>query len=302
MTRQTIAVIGATGAQGGSVAQHLLSSGKFNVKALTRNPHAEKAAWLKKAGAELIQVDLNDPASLEKAIQGCYGVFGMTNFWEHFGNEYQHGKNIIDAVAKSNTEVFILSTLPGYEKLTGGKFSVPHVDIKYALQEYAISVKPDSIFFHPGYYYENFLSYFIPQKAEDGTYTFGFPQGDTKLAGYSVEDTGGIVSAIFEQPNQYSRTIIPGLGDDLTGNEYAAIMTKVLGKTIHYTYIPNEIYGKLGFPGAEELGNMFEVQRLYVPERQKDVELSKSVYPAIQSFEQWSQKNKQKLAVALNIG
>ncbi len=296
MSSQTILVTGATGAQGGSVATHLLASGKFKVKALTRNPDSEKAAWLKEKGAEIVQGDMNDLISLENAMQGCYGVFGVTNFWEHFGNEHQLGKNIIDAAVKSGVQIFVLSTLPGYEKLTNGKLKVPHVDIKYALQEYASVVKPDTIFFHPAYYYENFLTYFAPQKNENGDYAFGFPQGDTKLAGYAVEDTGGLIAAIFNHPENYSGKVVPGVGDDLTGNEYATIMTKTLGKPIHYNYIPNEIYAQLGFPGAEELGNMFEVQRLYIPQRQKDLELSRSICPAIQTFEQWMAKNKNKFA------
>lgn len=297
MSRQTILVTGATGAQGGSVATQLLSTAQFKVRVLTRNPDAEQAVWLKEKGAEIVQGDMNDLSSLENAMQDCYGVFGVTNFWEHFGNEYRLGKNIIDAVVKSGVEVFVLSTLPGYENLTNGKFKVPHVDIKYALQEYASVVKPATIFFHPAFYFENFLTYFVPHKNENGDYAFGFPQGDTRLAGYSVEDTGGLLTTIFNHPENFLGKVVPGVGDDLTGNEYAAIMTRTLGKAIHYNHIPNEVYANLGFPGAEELGNMFEVQRLYVPQRQKDLELSRSIYPAIQTFEQWMANNKNKFAV-----
>lgn len=184
METQTILVIGATGAQGGSVAKHLLSTGKFRIKALTRNPNSNKATWLKEAGAEVVQGNLNDLKSLETVMQGCDGVFGMTNFWEHFNSEYQHGKNIVDTAVKSGVRVLVLSTLPSYEKLTGGKFNVPHFETKHALQEYASTVKPDTIFFHPAFYYENFLTYFVPQKNENGAYVFSFPQGNTKLAGY----------------------------------------------------------------------------------------------------------------------
>lgn len=84
MKTQSILVTGATGAQGGSVARHLLQTGNFRVKALTRNPDAEKAQWLKEMGAELVQGNMADRDSLESAMEGCFGVFGMTNFREHF--------------------------------------------------------------------------------------------------------------------------------------------------------------------------------------------------------------------------
>lgn len=295
---KTILVTGATGAQGGSVARHLLKSGRFHVKALTRNPDSENAKKLKGLGAEVVKGNMDDTSSLESAMQGCYGVFGVTNFWEHFNGEFQHGKNIINAVWKSGVPHFVMSTLPGYDKLSGGTIKVPHFDLKYSLQEYASAEKPDSIFFHPAYYYENFLSFFVPQKEDDGSYSFGFPQGDSKLAGYSVEDTGGVISEIFTAPEKYHGKVIPGVGDDLTGDEYASIMTSVLGKEIKYHHIPNEVYSKLGFPGAEEMGNMFEVQRIYIPERSQDLQFSRSIYPGMHSFEQWLQAHREKF---LNI-
>lgn len=296
MASQTILVTGATGGQGGSVASHLLSEGKFNVRALTRNPDSEKAQQLKSAGAEVVKGDLDNMDELADAMKDCYGVFGVTNFWEHFQKEYDHGKNIIDAVVKTNVSNFIFSTLANYKKLSGGKFDVPHCDLKAQLQEYAASLKPNSIFVSVAFYYENFLSFFPPQKAEDGSYSFGFPQGDTKLASVSVEDVGGVVARIFDEPEKYYGKVVGIVGDDLKGNEYAEIMTNSLGKKVAYNYISVEVYSKLGFPGAEELGNMFETQRLFIKERQKDVDESKRLFPGIQTFKEWMGKNKEKFS------
>src|SRR6478735_7343876 len=101
MKKKLILVTGATGAQGGSVARALLADEHFSVRILTRNGSSPKALELKAAGAEVAQGDLDDTASLIRAMRGCYGVFGVTNFWEHFDREYQQGKNLIDAVKLS---------------------------------------------------------------------------------------------------------------------------------------------------------------------------------------------------------
>src|SRR5690348_14939899 len=106
---RSILVIGATGAQGGSVASHLLSGGKFHVRCLTRNPASDRAVALRSAGAEIVRGDLDDPITLRAAMAGCYGVFGVTNFWEHFQREQQHGRNLIEAVAAAGIAHFVFS-------------------------------------------------------------------------------------------------------------------------------------------------------------------------------------------------
>src|SRR4051794_4366125 len=110
--KQTVLVTGATGAQGGSVARALLSNNQFNVRCLTRNTSSANAIALAQSGAELVQGDLENVDTLKAAMEGCYAVFGVTNFWEHYENEYLHGKNLVDAVAQSNIKHFVFSTLP----------------------------------------------------------------------------------------------------------------------------------------------------------------------------------------------
>lgn len=294
--KKTILVTGATGAQGGSVARYLLEDGQFAVRALTRNIESAKGVALREAGAELVAGDLNDAASLEAAMQGCYGVFGVTNFWEHFDNESVHGKNLVDAVVKTGIDHFIYSSLRSAIKESKGELKVPHLDIKAELEEYAKKVKPDSSFVHVAFYYENFLSFFPPQKGEDGSFSFGFPQGDTKLAAVSVDDIGGVVRAMFKDPGTYKGKTVGIVGDDLPVADYAATMGEVLNKTVHYNYIPQQQFAAFGFPGAEELANMFEFNRVYIPERQADLQESKSLDPAIRSFRQWLGQNKEQFA------
>jgi uncharacterized protein YbjT (DUF2867 family) len=292
MKKKLILVTGATGAQGGSVARALLADDQFAVRILTRNTSSPKALELKADGAEIVQGDLDDTASLLRAMRGCYGVFGITNYWEHFEKEYQHGKNLIDAVKLSEIQHFVFHSLPDYKQLSSGKYPTPHCDIKAELQRYCKSLDIPASFLHTAFYYENFFSFFPPQKATDGSLFFGFPQGDTRLAMVSVEDTGGVVRSIFNYPEAYIGRTVGAVGSDNNCTEYAKQMSKVLNQNIQYKYIHQAVYADLGFPGAEELANMFEVQRLFITDRQIDLIESYGLNTEMQTFEKWLYKNK----------
>lgn len=297
--QQTILVTGATGAQGGGVARHLLKGGKFRVRCLTRNPDSEKSKALKQAGAEIARGDLDNAASLKAALAGCYGVFGVTNFWEHFGKEKQQGINLIDAIKEAKTPHFVFSILPPAKKLSGGKLDVPHFDIKAEMEDYARGLKLGATFVNVAFYFENFLGFFPPKKQANGTWAFGFPQGDTPLAGVAVEDVGGVVAAIFARPADFKDQTVGIVGDDLPPKKYAEIMTRVLGKTVVYNYITRDVFAGFGFPGADDLANMFEFYRLHVPNRASDVARSRFLYPPMQTFEPWLKANKEKFLAAL---
>ncbi len=290
---KTILVTGATGAQGGSVARHLLQQGDFKVRCLTRNPESDAALALKSKGAEVAKGDLSDKATLSAAMQECYGVFGVTNFWEHFDGELQHGKNLVDAVEAANIKHFVFSTLPSAEKLSNGTLSVAHFETKAAMEDYSRSKDIPATYVHAAFYFENFLSYFPPTQMEDGTYGFGFPQGNTPLATLSIEDLGGIVNTIFNNPSKYIGQLVGAVSEDLEPAKYAEIMTKVLGKTIQYNDIPREVFASFGFPGAEELATQFTCNRLHILERKVDRKASHEMYPNIKGFEQWLTENKE---------
>lgn len=292
--RKRILVTGATGAQGGSVARHLLADGGYIVRALTRNPDSDKAVALKNAGAEVVKGDQGNPDSLRSAVDGCYGVFGVTNFWEHFDKEYELGKNLVDAVAGGEVRHFVFSTLPPAEKISGGELPVPHFDIKAKLEDYSRELNLPATIIHVAFYYENWLSFFPPQEQEDGSWTFGFPQGEIPLAAVSVEDTGGVVATIFNDPERFIGRTVGIVGDDLPPAEYAEIMSRILGKRVVYNHIDRETFASFGFPGADDLANMFDFNRRFIPNRQKDLEESKSLYSGMQRFESWLKDNKDK--------
>lgn len=291
MTRKTILVFGATGAQGGSVARSLLARGRFAVRAITRNPDSPAAQQLRELGAEIVKGDLDDPASLYAALLGCDAAFGVTNFWEHFEKEGPQGRNLVNAVAASRVEHFVFSTLPPIEKETGGALRSPHFDLKAEHEELARSLGIPATFVHVPFYYENFLYFFPPRPSADGGFTFGFPQGNTPLAAISVQDVGSIVAPLFEERERWIGKVLKLAGDEIQAKEYAAIMSRVTGQQIRYTHVPREVFAALGFPGAEDLADMFEYYRLHIPSRLRDIESCRTLAPELQSFETWAERN-----------
>jgi uncharacterized protein YbjT (DUF2867 family) len=298
-SQKRILVTGATGTQGGSVARHLLRTGNFAVRALTRNPDSDKARALQAAGVELVKGDLEDIGSVRAALKGVSIVFGVTNFWEHFAKEYQQGKNLVDAVAGANVEHFVFSTLPHVKAITHGELDVPHFDIKGQLEEYARSLKLKATFVHVAFYFENFLFFFPPKKQDDGTFSIGFPQGDTPLEGIGIEDLGGIIVPIFDTPDEFIGKVVVAIGDFLPARTYAEIMTRILGKTVVYNHISREVFASFGFPGAEDLANMFDFNRRYKLDRHTELEQCRALYPKLHTFETWLRANKEKFAQVL---
>jgi uncharacterized protein YbjT (DUF2867 family) len=294
-SKPIILVTGATGAQGGSVAETLLSDNKFTVRIFTRNPDSPQAIALEKAGAQIAVGDLNNIASIKKALQNVYGVFGVTNFWEHYESEYHLGKNLIDAVNQSDVKHFVFSALANYKKLSNGEFQVPHCDLKAELEDYTKDLKIPFTFIRVAFYYENFSGFLPLEEDINGNLHFGFPQGNTKLAMTSVTDVGGVVATIFDHPNEYIGRTVGVVGDDKPCAEYAYILSKALQRNVYYTPIPYARYAALGFPGVVELANMFEVQRRFIPDRLMDLIESYGLNPHMQTFETWVNENKQKL-------
>jgi uncharacterized protein YbjT (DUF2867 family) len=291
---KTILVVGATGQQGGSVARHLKAQGNFKIRCLTRNPNTEKALALKNAGFEIAVGDLTDISTTRKAVRGCYGVFGVTNFWEHFNKEFEHGMNLLEAVKAEKVEHYVFSSLPNPRKFGDGGLDVPHFELKAKVEEQVRKSGLKFTIIHVAFYFENFLYFFPPQKQGDGSFTFGFPQGDTPLAMVSSQDIGGVVARIFAEPDEFIGKTVGIVGEDRRAQDYAESMSRALNKRIIYNYIPREVFAGFGFPGAEDLANMFEMNRLYIPSRLKDLEESRRLNPQMQSFDSWLAKNKDK--------
>ena len=286
-----ILVTGATGLQGGAVARHLLKLGKPEVRCLTRRPDSEAAKTFKQLGAEVVKADLDDPASLKSVLRGCTGVFGVTDSWEAFLREYDQGANLIDAASEAGVAHLVLSTLPSAAKISNGAIAVSHFETKARMEEHTRLRGVPFTFVHVAFYFENFINYFPLQKQPDGNYGFGFPLAEAPLAARAVDDTGGVVTAIFENRAEFLGTTVEVVGDQMSAQQFAQIMSRVLRRKVTYNHIPRDTDAALGFPGARDLADMFEFLRVHLPNRRAEIAQCRRLYPSMQTFEAWLQAN-----------
>ena len=290
----TILVVGATGMQGGGVARHLLKQGACKIRCMTRHPDSEPAKLLQQQGAEVLQADLDDPASIRRAVRGCKGVFGVTNFWEAHFREYEQGVNLIDAVAQEGVGHLVLSTLPSSKGMSHGAIELPHFETKARMEEHARLRKVPFTFVHIAFYYENFVIYFPPRRQPDGSYSFGFPLGDACLGAVAAEDIGGVVASIFGSRDQFLNKTVEIIADEMPAEQYAEVMSRLLRRKISYSHIPRETYASLGFPGARELADMFEFLRVYTPTKRDHITRCQQLFAGMQKFEPWLQNSAHK--------
>ena len=310
MAKKIIAVIGSTGAQGGGLARALLREGTFAVRAITRNPDSDKARLLARGGAETVRADLDDTASLEKAFQGAHGAFCVTNYWELFSpeKEFNQGSNLAKAAKTAGVEHAIWSTFEDTRQWVPlsdnrmptlmGKYKVPHFDGKAEADNVFKELGVPTTFLLTSFYWENFIHFGMgPKKGPDGKLAITLPMGDKKLPGIAAEDIGKCACGIFKRGPEFigKKTGIAGSHD--TGAQLAAAMTKALGRDVRYNDVPPEVYRGFGFPGAEDLGNMFQFKRdfnaYYCGARNLDT--ARSLNPELLSFEAWVAQNKDRI-------
>jgi uncharacterized protein YbjT (DUF2867 family) len=310
-----IAVIGATGAQGGGLARAILAdrSGAFRARAITRKTDSDKARALRDAGAEVVAADLDDVESLKKAFRGAHGVFCVTNFWEHLSpeKEYSQAKNMAEAAGAAQVRHAVWSTLEDTRLLVPladgrmptlqGKYKVPHYDAKGEANRLFIEGGVPTTIFNTSFYWDNFISFGMgPKKGPDGVYAITLPMGDKKLPGIAAEDIGKCAFGVFARGGEFIGRSIGIAGGHVTGAEMAAGFTKALGVEVRYNDVPPEVFRAFGFPGAEDLGNMFQYKRAfesaYCAARPRA--LSRSLNPELLSFDAWLAANKGRIALA----
>lgn len=306
--KKVIAVIGATGAQGGGVCRAILKDvgGGYRVRALTRDAGSDKAKELKRLGAEVVQVDIDDVETLKRAFHGADGVFCVTFFWEHFSPEKElaEAENMADAAKHAGVRHVIWSTLEDTRKWVPlgdrrmptlmGKYKVPHFDAKGEANRLFTERGLPTTFLLTSFYWENLIYFGMgPKKGEDGNLYFTLPMGDKKLPGIASEDIGKSAYAIFRKGREFIGKTVGIAGDHLTGGQMAAALTKALGLEIRYNAVSPEVYRALGFPGAEDLGNMFQFKRDFesVFCGARSLAFSRALNPSMQTFETWLAEN-----------
>ena len=312
--KRIIAVAGATGAQGGGLVRAILSGREegFSARALTRNPDSEKARALAKLGAEVVAADLDNPDSVRKAFDGAYGAYCVTFYWEHFSPEKELAQAGIMAKAAKQAGVkhVIWSTLEDTRKWVPldddrmptlmGNYKVPHFDAKGEADRIFAELGLPVTFLLTSFYWDNFIYFGLgPKKGPDGSFYLGLPMGGKKLPAIAAEDIGKCAYGIFKKGKEFIGKTVGIAGDHLTGAQMAAAMSRHMGREIRYQDIPPEVFRGLGFPGAEDLGNMFQFKRDFEAYfcGARDLNFSRSLNPDLQSFDAWLTRNSSSIPV-----
>lgn len=308
MPKKTIAVIGATGAQGGGLVRAIQNdpNGEFSARAVTRDINSDKAKELARLGAEVVAADADDVESLKRAFQGAHGAYCVTFYWAHFSpdKEKAQAKNMAEASKHAGLTHVIWSTLEDSRKwiplndnrmpTLQGEYKVPHFDAKGESDKYFTDGGVPVTFSRAAFYWENFVLFGLgPKKGSDGVFALTLPLGDSKLPGIASEDIGKCAYGVFKKGREYIGKTVGLAGEQLTGAQMATAMSKALGKEVRYNRVTPEAFRGFGFPGADDLGNMFQFQDDFEAEflTLRDPVLSKSLNPQLQSFDQWLAQN-----------
>ncbi|MGE3840594.1 MAG: NmrA/HSCARG family protein [Vicinamibacterales bacterium] len=305
--KKIIVVVGATGAQGGGLVRAIMAdrAGSFTARAVTRDPASEKAKALSALGAEVVAGDVDDPASIVRAFQGAHGAFCVTFFWAHFSPDREHAeaRTMAEAAKDAGVRHVIWSTLEDTRRWVPlsdprmptlmGRFKVPHFDAKGEADTLFTSAAPTTLLL-TSFYWDNFIYFGLgPRKGPDGTLAITLPMGQAKLSGIAAEDIGRCAYGVFKRGSDAIGKTIGIAGDHLTGEEMAASMTRALGQTVRYNAVAPEAYRSFGFPGAEDLGNMFQFKRDFNDYfcGARSVSESKALNSQLQTFDAWLAAN-----------
>jgi uncharacterized protein YbjT (DUF2867 family) len=310
--KKIIAVIGATGAQGGGMVRAIQAdkSGSFAARAITRNPNGEKAQALRAAGVEVVGADTDKPETLGKAFAGAYGAFCVTNFWEHFSAEREvtQARNMAKAAKDAGLQHVIWSTLEDTRKWVPleddrmptlqGKYKVPHFDGKGEADQIFRDLGVPTTFLLTAFYWENLIYFGAgPQRGPDGTLAITFPMDEKKLPGIAVADIGKAAYGIFKRGREFINKTVGIAGEHLSGGEMAGALSRALGQEVRYNSVPPEVYRSFGFPAADDLGNMFQFKRDFNEyfRGARDLGFTRTLNPELQTFEQWLAKHKDQI-------
>lgn len=304
--KEVLVVVGATGAQGGGLARMALADGRYHVRAITRKPESDKAQALRAAGAEIVAADLGDVESLVSAFSGAQRAFFVTNYWELYSpeRELQQAANLAEAARRAGLQHVVWSTLEDtrtqvpladeerYPTLLG-KYKVPHFDAKGEADRYFIERGVPTTFLRASFYFDNFVYFGSgPKRAADGVLELILPMGDKVMPGVAAEDIGGVAYGILLRGAELIGQTVGVAGEHLTGRQYAEKMGKALGEEVRYAPVTPAQFRAFGFPGADDLGNMFQYYQDFERELSevRSVERSRQFYPQLQSFDQWLEK------------
>jgi len=307
--KKIIAVAGATGAQGGGLVRAIQTDpdSEFTARAITRDVNSDKAKALATLGAEVVAADLDDAASIQRAFDGAYGAYCVTFFWEHFSPEKEKAEARImaEAARSAGLQHVIWSTLEDTRKwipLSDKRmptlmehYKVPHFDAKGESDRVFTELGVPTTFLLTSFYWDNLIHFGMgPKKGVDGKFVITMPMGGSKLPGIAAKDIGKCAYGIFNKGDVFTGKKVGIAGEHLTGTEMAAALSRALGLEVGYHDVAPDVYRALGFPGADDLGNMFQFKRDFEADfcGARSVEFSRSLNPDLQTFEAWLTRNK----------
>ena len=310
-----ITVFGATGAQGGGLARALLQAPEraFRVRAVTRKPGSPAAQALSELGAEVFAADLDDAASVERAMRGAHGAFAVTNFWEHFSPERElaQAENMAEAARRSGVRHVIWSTLEDTRRFVAPdgrrmpvlmqRYDGPHFDAKGEADALFIGRGVPVTLLLTSFYWDNLIHFGMqPQRGADGRLQFVLPMGDAPMPGIAAEDIGPAAAALFRRGEATIGQRIGIAGEHLTGVQMAAALSRALGEPVRHVAMDPADYAALGFPGADDLANMFRFKRDFNAEFRavRDVAATRALHPGLMRFEDFLARYAAKLPIA----
>jgi len=308
MTEQpTIAVVGATGSQGGGLARAILADPqhRFAARALTRNADSAAAGELAAAGAHVIEADLDDEASLRRAFDGAHGAFVVTNYWAPRSAEdqarrtaaqleLQQAGNAARAARDAGVAHVIWSTLEDTRDFFGDTDRVPSVE-GYKVPHFDAKAEADALFaalpttlLRTTFFFDNIASG-TGLSRQDGALTLTLPLADQPLSGIAVDDIGRAALAIFARGPELIGKTVSIAGEHLTGEQYAAALSDALGEPVAYRPLTWDQFRALGIPGAVETANMFQYYAENTERFTGDRDLARvrQLLPELQSFRDW---------------
>lgn len=300
--KKVIAIVGATGQQGGGLARAILDdpNSEFAVRALTSNASSDTARQLAARGAEVVEADVSDEVSVTKAFDGAYGAFLVTNFWAHMSPEQeQHDAlNMARAAKAAGLTHVIWSTLEDTREHIPldddrmptllDRYKVPHFDAKAEADQYFTDNEVPTTFLRTTFYWDGLLGQLGPQRGEDGKLVLALAMGDSPLAGIAAEDIGRTAYGILQRGPELAGKTISIASDHLTGKEIAEQLSAALGEEVTYAPLPFDVLRALPIPAAAELGNMFQ---FYAETPQfnadRDVDAVRELNPRLQTLQQF---------------
>lgn len=276
---KTILVTGATGKQGGAALRHLREKG-FSVTALTRDPNKPEARALVGRGTEVVRGDLNDPASIGRAMEGADGVYSVQSHREGgVEAEIRQGMQVVDAAKRARIGQLVYSSVAAADRNTG----IPFFESKYRIEQHIRTSGLHYTIFRPVFFMENWLG--MRTQIEGGVLSLPLPP-EKKLQQIAVDDIGAFVALAFTHPGHWEGRAVELAGDELSMSDVAAALGRTTGRDVRYQQMSWEEFEQRSGPDYTAMWKFFDSGGFGV-----DIPSLRQELPNMMTFERWMRSN-----------